>query len=246
MSGLKLAASFGFYPHQLGFCGLQGYSIKKTIFDYLSGKKVPQQKIRKILETFIGAFSYYKLIARSNGIKDPFAEKVVKAYWLGNELLEKVSSHSLKEMIIKDFVGRGLLSKETAENKAKKIPLDSKAHHSFHVFIIGSVSGRVALEGKLLDLCRVGWGKVTEIQKRGKKGVNEVIIEYQPLSKRKNKYFLGKPTSKSIFWNEKIIPKIKIGDKVATHWNHIARIISEKDLDNLKKYTWITINSLCI
>ena len=244
MFGLKLAALCGFYPHKLGFCGLQKNSTKKTILSYLSGEKIPEQKIRKILETFKGAFSYYKLIAKSNRIKDPFDEKVVKAYWIGNQLLEKVPVDSLKEMIIKEFVGPGFLSKKMAEKKAKEVPFASKAHHSFHVLVMGSVSGRIILEGKLLDLCRIAWGKVIEYKKRGTENLNRIIIEYQPLQKRRKKYFLGEPIHKIVFWEKKFIPEIKIGDKVATHWNHIVQILSTKDLIYLKKYTQITIDSL--
>ncbi len=244
MSGLKLAALCGFYPHKLGFCGLQENSAKKNLLSYLSGEKIPEQKIRKILETFKGAFSYYKLIAKSNGIEDPFDEKVVKAYWFGNQLLEKVPVDSLKEMIIKEFVGPGFLSKKMAEKKAREISFTSKAHHSFHVLVIGSVSGRIMLEGKLLDLCRIAWGKVIGYKKGETENANKIIIEYHPLQKKRGKYSLGGPIHKIVFWEKKFIPEIKIGDKVAIHWNHIVQILDAKDLINLKKYTQITIDSL--
>ena len=226
MSGLKLAALYGFYPHQLGFCGPQKKSEKKVLLEYLSGKRISEQKIKKILGAFRGAFSYYKLIAKSNRIEDPFDGMVVKAYWIGNQLLEKVPIDSLKEMIIKEFA------------KRKKIHPVSKAHHSFHVLVIGSVTGRIVLEGKLLDVCRISWGKVKERDKNG------IIIEYQPLQKKNKRYFLGEPIDKFVFWDKNFIPKIKIGDWISIHWNHAIQILNKKDLTNLKKYTKITIDSL--
>jgi len=238
MHGLKLAASYGFYPHQLGFCGVQGNSIKKTLQEYLSGQNASEQKIRKILRTFKGAFSYYQLIAENNNIKDPFDEKVVKAYWIGRKLLEKVPVDSLRNMIVKKFTEPGLLSKRIAEKKARKIPSTAKAHHSFHVLVIGSVSGKVTLKGKLLDLCLIRWGTVI------KKAKGKIVLEYQPLQKRKGKYCLGKPIHKIIFWEKKFIPKIKSGDQAVIHWNHIVQILKTRDLNNLKKYTQITIDSL--
>ncbi|MDP2821008.1 MAG: DUF6390 family protein [bacterium] len=244
MQGIRIAALYGFYPHKLGFCGLQENSAKKTFLDFLSGKKISEQKIRKILETLKGAFSYYRLIAKSNGIKDPFDERVVNAYWIGNQLLEKVPVDSLKKMIIKEFSGPGFLSKEMAVKKASEIPLTSKAHHNFHVLVIGSVSGRIVLEGKLLDICRIGWGKVIGYEKKKTENTNRVIIEYQPLQKRKGGYSLGKPIHKIVFWDKKFIPEIKIGDRVATHWNHIVQVLGIKDLVNLEKYTQITVDSL--
>lgn len=244
MSGLKLAARFGFYPHKLGFCGLQEKSVGKILSAYLSGEKIPEQKIRKILKTFKGAFPYYKLIAENNGIKNPFDERVVAAYWLGNKLLEKVPIDSLRKMIVKDFAGPGLLSRKTAKEKANGIPSNSKAHHSFHVLIMGPVSGRITLKGELLDLCRVGWGKIIEYKKGEAKNTDKVVIKYQRLGRKKERYFLKKPVHKVVFWEKKFIPNIKIGDNVAAHWNYVAQILSPKDLSYLKKYTKITINTL--
>lgn len=244
MQGIRIAALYGFYPHKLGFCGLQENSARKILSSYLSGEKVSEQKIRKILETFKGAFSYYKLIAKSNKIEDPFDEKVVKAYWIGNKLLEKVPVGSLREMIIKEFAGPDLLSKKIAEKKASEIPLTSKAHHSFHVLVMGSVSGRIVLEGKLLDICRIGWGKIIGRKKEKTENIYKVIIEYQPLQERKRRYFLGKPIHKIVFWDKKFISEIKTGDSVAIHWNYIIQTLNAKNLINLKKYTQVTIDSL--
>lgn len=242
MRGLKLAALYGFYPHWLGFCGSRKKSTREIILNYLSAKKVSEKKVREILEGFKAAFSYYKLIAESNNIKDPFNEKVVKAYWIGNELLESVSIDSLREMIIKEFSKPGLLSLEAAKEKAKKAAFSSKAHHSFHVLVIGSVTGRVVLEGKLLDICRIGWGNVTGYKKN--KGENGLVVKYRSLQQKNGRYSLANPSFKFVFWDKKLISKIKIGDIVTTHWGHVVQTISKKDLNSLEKYTQLTIDSL--
>lgn len=235
MSGLKIAALYGIYPHQLGFCGPKKKS--RILSDYLLGKKVSQKKIKEILEQFKGAFFYYKLIAESNRIKDPFNRKVVKAYWIGNDLLDNVSTDSLKELII-NFSGLDFLSKEFVQRKAEKIPAIAKPHHSFHVFIIGSVTGTIKLKGGLLDVCRVGWGEVRE------KKNDKVVIKYQPIKKSKSKYFFGKFIKKTIFWDKELIPDVKIGEMVSCHWNHLIQILNKQDLINLKKYTRLTLDSL--
>jgi len=239
MSGLKLAALYGFPPYNLGFCGAQGNLMKKALLAYLSGEKISEGKIRKILETFKSAFSYYKLIAKCSRIKDPFNEKVVKAYWIGNDLLERVPASSLEEMITRDF-GRN-----------KKIPSSSKPHHSFHVLVMGAVSGRVVLQGRLLDLCRIAGGKVTKKEgdsiagnKAGDKQKEKIMIEYQPLQEKNKKYYLGKAIGSSVFRDRRFTPKINIGDRVAVHWNHIIEPLNKIDWNNLKKYTRITIDSL--
>jgi len=237
MQGLKLAALYGIYPHKLGFCGPQEKSATKALLNYLSGKKISEKKIRKILEEFKGAFSYYKLIAKSNDIKDPFNEKVVKAYWIGNDLLEKVKTSDLKKMIAKDFSGLGLLKKGEIKEKLKKVSSISKPHHSFHVLIMGSVTGRIVLKEGLIGFCLINWAKVKKIKNK------RIVIEYRLLVKNK-KFQFGKLIEKEIILEKSFIPKVKIGDWVALHWNHPIQILSKKEVSNLKKYTQITINSL--
>lgn len=237
MNGLKLAALYGFYPYKFGFCGPEEKSTKKTLLDYLSGKKITERKVRKILKNFKAAYSYYKLIANSNKIKDPFNKEVVKAYWIGNKLLDKVKINDLRQMVAEDFSKPGLLPKETALEKAQGIPKNSKAHHSFHVLIIGSVTRKVVLEGKLLDFCRIGWGKVINTKK------DKIRVKYQPLVGKK-KLVLGELVEKEIIWDKVFAPKIKIGDWITFHWNHLNEKIEREDKENLKKYTKITLREL--
>lgn len=240
MLGLKIAVLFGLYPNLLGFCGSQKSSDKDILSRWLSGERISIQKIKKIIRGFEGAFPYYKLIASSNNIKDPFDAKVICAYWIGNNLLENVSIIDLRKMIAKEFSKRGLLGKYAAEKKAKAIPYASIPHHSFHVLVIGSVTGRVELKGKLLDLCRISWGEVLNDTKREK----NAIIECRPLQKKNRKYIIGKAKQKTVFLDKNFIPNVKVGDIVAVHWNHVVKVIGRKDASLLKKYTQSTINSL--
>jgi len=237
IAGLKMAARFGFRPHYLGLCGPKQARQEKLLQKFLQGK-VSAAKMKLVFHKFLGAYSYYKLIARSNKIKDPFDEKVVSAYWIGNELLDKVKTRDLRKMIAKEFGGPGLLLKKIAIEKAGAVPDGSKPHHSFHVLTIGSVTGSVDFKNtKLKDLCRVGWGRVMKIFK------NKVIVEYQSLI-GENKIKLGKPTKKEIIWDKNLVPEIKIGDWVAFHWDYLAQVLTSKEVQNLKKYTLNTLNTL--
>lgn len=236
MNGLKLAALYSLRPHELGLCGPKETAQQKLLRKFLQGK-VSVRKIRVVLTKFIGAYQYYKLIAKSNKIRDLFDEKVVHAYWIGNELLEKVKIEDLRKMIVKDFSGQGLLNKETASKKAEIIPVGSKPHHSFHVLVIGSVTGSVDFKNtKLKDLCRIGWGKIKKIK-------NKIEIEYQPLVGEK-KIKLGKPVKKEILWDKELLPKKKIGDWVSFHWNWLVRVLTKNEVTNLKRYTLNTLKSL--
>lgn len=196
MSGLKLAILYGLKPHQLGFCGPKDNG---TLLRFLKGDAVSENKIRKILEQFAGAYPYYKQIAKNKNIKDPFDERVVREYWL--------------------------------------------IQHIYHVLVIGSVTGRIVLKGKLLDLCRIGWGKVEKIKNQKSMPTGrqaKIKIKYQPLTGNK----LGKPIKKEIDWDKDLVPNVKIGDWVSFHWNQAVEVLSDKDRKNLEKYTKLTLKSL--
>jgi len=211
MSGLRLAALYGLKPYQLGFCGPQNNG---ELLRYLKKGNAPKKKIREILEQFKGAYPYYKLIAKRNNIKDPFDERVVKAYWVGNELLEKAGGF--------------------------------KSHHSYHVLVKGSVTGRIVLKGKLLDLCRVGWGKVKSMPRTETKFLvrgQKLKVKCQPLIGKK-KLKLGEPIEKEIDWDKSLVPNVKIGDLVSFHWNQVAEVLSDKDVRNFEKYKKITLDFL--
>jgi len=227
MSGLKIAALYSFPPGRFGLCGM-GEESSHEIFDFLKGKKV--KNIKEILETFEGSLLYYKLIAKENKISNYFDKKVVKAYWIGNELLEKVKVSKLKEIVAKNLKKPKL---------AEKLPENSKAHHSFHVLVVGPMKKDLIMTEGMKDLCKISWGKILKIEKQKEKIAN-LIVEYQPLLKER-KWFLGKPTKRKIFWFKSILPKVKVGDFISFHWDLALEKLTKKDLKNLKKYTQLSI-----
>jgi len=246
MSGLKRAILYGLKPHDLGFCGPKEKATK-TLLDFLLKKNIPEKKIKKILREFVGAYAYYRLIADKNGIKDPLDARVIEAYWIGNELLDQVDGLSLKRLVEESFSAPGLLPKAVARVRASRIPRGAVPHHSFHVFIIGSVSGRVTLSGAMLDLCRVGWGKVRRFKisdpsassgqvLRLKNEKEKIVVEYQPLVGEK-KLKLGKPVKKEIVWNRKLLPGLKKGDWVSFHWGQAIEKLGPREIKSLEKYT---------
>lgn len=206
MSALKTACLYSLKPHQLGFCGpLDNKISSQLIIDYIQGQKNKEMAIRKILEEFIGSYGYYQQIAKKNSIKDPLAQKVVRAYWLGNDLLKKAGSY--------------------------------KAHHSWHVYKIGSVTNRIKFDDKLRDLCRVSWGQVQSISK-------QLVVQGQPIIKKGKKYILSQPVIKKIDWDKKIIPQVKKGDIVSIHWNQAVEVLNKKEAASLEKYTQMTLDNI--
>jgi len=227
MQGLKIAALYSFPPGRFGLCGM-GEKSSHEILDFLKGEKVPN--IKEILETFEGSLFYYRLIAKENKISNHFDEKVVRAYWIGNDLLEKVRISKLREVVAKNLKKPKL---------AEKLPENSRAHHSFHVLVAGPMKRDLIMTEGMKDLCKVSWGKILKIEDY-KLQIANLIVEYQPLLKER-KWFLGKPIKRRIFWFKSILPKVKVGDFVSFHWDLVLEKLTKKDLENLKKYTQLSI-----
>ncbi|OGH89461.1 MAG: hypothetical protein A2469_03360 [Candidatus Magasanikbacteria bacterium RIFOXYC2_FULL_40_16] len=259
MNSLKRAIRYSLMPHELGYCGPDCNESKSKIIlrDYLSGENYPEEKIRELLDEFIGAVSYYKLIAEKNNIDDYYDEKVVEAYWLGNDLLENVSVDDLKEMILNDFVGAGRLSKDKAQEIIGRLPEIAYAHHTFHVFFIGAVTNRVKLEGENKDKCRPSWAKVIgEAEEPGKLNpapFNPIHPRDKPqgipercwIKVKISKLFSDEETAEAdVIWDKVFVPELKMGDIVSCHWGRISEKITRGQLDNLIKYTGINYKAL--
>jgi hypothetical protein len=238
-SGLKLTVRYALPPSQLGFCGPQEEQNQKLLIGFAKGHKIPQSKVRRVLERFEAMYPYLRLIAECNGVADPFDERVVKAFWVGNELLDNVSAEDLRRLVTTDFSGPCLLSTEEAERRASQVKEGMVPHHSFHVLFLGSITGRVKFDLALRDLCRIGWGRVVKMTDR------KLKVSHKPLiSDRDGKLMLGEEVEKEIEWDEEMVPGVRKGDRVSFHWGRVCDILNEEDVSNLEHYTKKTLSLL--
>ncbi len=174
-SGLQLAIKYALPPCRLGFCGPQEEARRQTLYGFVVGEDAGEEKIRKTLEGFEAMYPYLRLIASENGVSDPFEREVVEALWVGNDLLDGVRVESLKKLILTDFVKPRLLTMDEAKDRALRVVDGVVPHHSFHVLVLGSITGKVDLSGPLREICRIGWGKVLRV------GEGKVRIRFRPL-----------------------------------------------------------------
>lgn len=235
MNGLKKAILYSLKPHELNFCGPLDVKNSKVILkEYALGKSYPREKIKSLLNEFHGAISYYSLIASKNKINNYYDKKVVEAYWTGNELLEKVKKRDLYEMILSDFVQPHLLTREKARKIVKRIPAGVVSHHSFHVFFLGSITGRVKISDQMNNKCMISWGRVVKLFERER----VAQVKTQKLFPKKTEVEM------KVEWDKEFIPNLEKGDIVSSHWGRILEILTKKELNNLKKYTMINYSVL--
>ncbi len=225
MKRLGLLVRFSMAPNSLHYCGPR--KAEKTFKTYLKTGR-GEAKVKHQLKTFEGLYPYLRLIGKRNKMS-PFDQKVAEAYWIGNSLLQKVSRLDLRKMVLREFP----LPRSVAKELAYSIPSQAKPHHSFHVFYIQSVTGRVNL-GLLTvqNNCRIGWGKVLRAGKSVTLSAPHVSAGPRLKLSQPKKLRIG---------NQAGIKASK-GDILAFHWGEAVSVLTKRQAKNLEKYTKIGLS----
>lgn len=219
---------YAFMPNRLEYCGgpenatLFGYAIEGVV----------DPGLPPLLRTFTGALPYLQLIARECGIADPFDLRVVEAYWIGNDLLERVEARQLYEHLRERF--RKQLSPRMLDLVAGKAPAGARPHHSFHVFDVHSRTGELTHSLATMDHCRISWGQI--------KAVNDahLVVERAPLVLCEGRLDLGIPQPEVILRQSDgrgFVDEAQIGDWVSIHWGWACQVLSDVQRRHLERYT---------
>ncbi|MFN8633079.1 MAG: DUF6390 family protein [Chloroflexota bacterium] len=228
LSGMLRFIRYAFMPNRLRYCGsddnstLFGYGVEGTI----DGGLTP------LLRRFTGALPYLQLIARSNGIADPFDARVVEAYWIGNELLEGVEVRQLYDSLVERF-GKQLQGR-TRDLVLGKAPAGAHPHHSFHVLDVHSRVGELGHTLPTLEGCRVSWGTVVSCQG------SQLEVERQPLVLQDGKLVLGEVRRDTVLRQidgHGFAQDAQPGDVVSLHWGWACEVLTARERANLERYT---------
>ncbi|MFH1895577.1 MAG: DUF6390 family protein [archaeon] len=226
IDSLVKACRYSFISNKKNYCGTtDAFSEFKDFIENPLPEKT--NKIETLFMSFEALYPYLKLIAKANKLS-PLDEKVVDAYWIGNELLEKVSLDETKEMILADFVKPGLLPKSIALKKAESIPFGSVPHHSFHVLFINFVSRKVEPVLKNLDSCLISWGKIKEVKE------NSLVVDSVQLVFDSGEFKL-KEKRKAI--DSGLVFGAEKNSFVSVHWDFAVELIEKQQLKSLKHFT---------
>ncbi len=240
MKKYERAVRYALYPNELGLCGPRGAREKGQLYQYLTTKtKISDVRVRELLGQFWASTAYLKLIAASNEIDDWLDPRVVEAYWIGNDLLGRVRPEDLRETV-KSFSGLATMSAKVAEELAFRIPHQARPHHSFHVFIVGSITGKVERGTIGQELCRIGWGTVREIKGRGR----QLVVQTRVLKKRGGNVFPileEEPSPEGVKYDPLLFPRLKVGDLITYHWDRAVEIIDFETARRLEEWTEKTL-----
>ena len=228
-AGTTRFVRYAFMPNRLQYCGGDD---NRTILEYAVAD-VREPPLDRMLRKFTGALPYLALIARRNGIADPFDARVVEAYWIGNELLERVEARELYDHLTMRYGAE--LSKRTMDRVAAKAPAGARPHHSFHVLDVWRQTERGRNEVlATLDGCRISWGRVTAVE------AGELVVERAPIELREGHLVLGAPRAERVtrmLEGNGFVEDARVGDVVSMHWSWACEVLTAQQQRSLERYT---------
>jgi uncharacterized protein DUF6390 len=228
LAGTLRFIRYGFMPNRLRYCGGDDNS---TLFQYAI-ENASDGGLPPLLRRFTGALPYLQLIARANGIADPFDARVVEAYWIGNELLDRVEVRQLYDNLLERFDKQ--LQGRTRDLILGKAPAGARPHHSFHVLDIHSRLGELEHSLGTLDNCRVSWGRVLRVESA------ELVVERVALVLRNGKLILDAPASERVVRQidgRGFADQARVGDWVSLHWGWACEVLNVQQVTSLERHT---------
>lgn len=228
LDGMLRFIRYGFMPNRLRYCG---GDENRLLFDH-AVEEVVDGGLKSHLQKFTGALPYLQLIARTNGIADPFHPAVVDAYWIGNALLDRVEVRQLYDSLLARF-GKQLQGR-TRDLVLGKAPAGARPHHSFHVFDVHNRVGELGPSLATMDHCRISWGTVIEIVG------GELVVDRVPLLLDRGKLVLGEPVRERVMRQIEgrgFIDDAQVGDVVSIHWGWACEALRYEQHQRLERYT---------
>jgi hypothetical protein len=227
-------------PNSLGYCGPDENAKMLTGIENGS----PGPDLICTLQKFEAAYPFLKLIARSTG-RDVFDYSVPEAYWIGNELLDRVPVSDLYSFSHQELMGR---DKRQTREFFRRLDGSAVPHHTFYV--MGTYAASTAADGpgggnesqrklaELIDNCRISWGRVESIERRN------MVVLAAPLRFTDGRLALGRPARKKVSYNPEVAPfgTVKAGNQVSLHWNYACDVLSGRQVRNLAKFTELDLS----
>jgi hypothetical protein len=225
-------ARYAYPPNERGYCGPEDHL---ELFGY-AASGTADAGLESLARRFSGPWPYLTLLAGAAGIRDPFHQRVVEAYWVGNDLLERVSPGEFGRALEERHRPRAGSSWRFL---AEGVPAGSVCHHSFHVFGVYPWVGllRETHRGEpleILDRCRIRWGRVVAV------AGEHVVVESRPLTWDGHRLELGTPvreTAQRGVDGTGILDDLEPGEWVALHWSWVCDRLTSRQLHDLKRYT---------
>lgn len=235
-------ARYALAPNRLGYCGPtddRGLLETAAVLSEPGGhghhggsaeqvsSAEPTEGLRALARGFEGAWPYLELIAAANRIGDPLDDRVVRAYWLGGPLLERVTPFAAGAHVEQRFRSRAgrWWSQVAAALEPGVLP-----SHAFHVMVVGPWvgmlrGGRSDAPLQVLDRCRIRRGRVVELHgdevvvRTDRMRFGSGALSCDPVAGFVERVRLGED-------GRRLCGPVEVGDLVAIHWDWVCEVLS--------------------
>lgn len=227
MDGAALGARFSLATNRLGFCGPQ--DAEAALYAAIAeGRRLEEARAK--LGSFEALMPYLELLAAHHDL-DPFDERVVEAYWLGNELLDGFTKAEFVALF-DAFVSRGM-PRSIAARLSEHLPADAIPHHAFHVSYVGvgTVTGHAETTLANLERCRPSWGTVRE------RTATELLVDKPVARLSDGRLEVAGSVEVRLRYDPRVVPEAAPGTTVAMHWDWPALTLSREQLSGLRDAT---------
>lgn len=230
-AGAILFGRYAFPPNQLGYCGPPDY---QALFEYVARQHADRGLI-DLERRFEGAYPYLCLIAQANGITDPFDQRVVEAYWIGNACLARVRPLDFGRSLDERF--RDRMDPRAFHWLAQKPASGAVPHHNFHVYDVYIRAGlmrdeRATIALETMDACRVSWARVVAVDG------GALLVERRPLGLLGGKLELAAPRVVRVtrqIDGVGFADQAQPGDWVSIHWHWVCEVLRPSALRRLQQ-----------
>ena len=229
--GHRLFAQYAHAPNALGYCGPQGAAALRAV---ASGAGADID-VPSLARGFSGAWPYQQVLAELAGIDDPLDERVVRAYWTGNELTDRVGNVRFGTALLERI---GPQAGHYWGHLTDELLAEAAPTHAFHVFGVYPWS-RLLGTGlpeplNVLDSCRIGWAEVVGVEP------DQLLVRIRHLTYEAGVLALGPAMEERIghrIEGASFIDQIGPGDHVAVHWGFACDRLTEGELAHLERWT---------
>lgn len=233
MDGTPLASRFSIATNRLSYCG-PAEAEPALYRAILSGRG--DLGARNALAGFEALWPYLEALGNSAGL-DPLDEKVVEAYWIGNELLDSFPPGAFRE-ILHALQRRGLPA-SVVRRLERHLPTTPLPCHVFHVAFVGvgAVTGHVPTTLANVEACRPSWATVTD------RRASTLRVTRPTLRTEGGHLAWGPERSEELSFDPKVIGEPGIGSPVLIHWGWPALVPTDRQLSALREYTQRALDS---
>ena len=227
MDGAALGARFSIATNRLQYCGPA--DAEPALYEAIV-REARLEEARAKLRGFEALMPYLELLARHHAL-DPFDERVVEAYWLGNELLDGFTASEFADLF-DGFVRRGM-PRSIAERLREHLPQGALPHHAFHVSYVGvgTVTGHAETTLRNIERCRPSWGEVVA------RTETTLTIAKPTVRLEGERLHVGGREVVTMPYDARVVPGAVLGSTVAMHWDWPALVLTEAQARSLASAT---------